>query len=294
MNKFTVNDINVLEQLMKMGIRHKNPCNLMPLLDNLQKYYHMSREEIIKSLEFLEQIDCIEVKSQFLSLTEHFDEQTYESKGKSMRDNYSLDVKKATRFKILEQVYKETGGSENTILDMYEIGKELNLPTDLNEITFEYLTGERLLEYKALGGIVGITHYGIQQYEQAISVPEEESKYFPPVTIIQNILKTNSIEKSQVQVGTNYSSQTMNTNSDFDELRMWLQKLEETLIKENKQELLEKINDDIAIIKANINTEKPNKKYMGIALSAIRDVLIGITSNAIFQELLKKLPYLIP
>jgi hypothetical protein len=75
MNKFTVNDTNVLEQLMKMGIRHKKPCNAMPLLDNLQKYYHMSREEILKSLEFLEQIDHIEVKSQFLSLTEHFDEQ---------------------------------------------------------------------------------------------------------------------------------------------------------------------------------------------------------------------------
>jgi hypothetical protein len=295
MNKFTVNDINVLAQLVKMGVRHKKPCNIMPLMDSLQKYYYMSREEIFKSLEFLEHINYIETKAQFLSLTEQFDVQTYENRKKTMGNNYTLDVKKATRFRILEKVYNETGGSENTILDMHEIGEVLNLPSDLNEITFEYLVGERLLEYKALGGCVGITHYGIQQYEQAISAPEEESKYFPPVKFIKNIvLEVNSIENSQIQIGTNYSNQTMNTNSDFNDLRTWLQNLEETLIKENKQELFEKISDDIEIIKANINTEKPNKKYIGIALNAIRDILIGITANYAFQELLKKLPYLIP
>jgi hypothetical protein len=209
---------------------------------------------------------------------------------------YSLEEKKAARFKMLEKIYQETGGSENGFCDISLIGEMLNYPTDLVEMTCEYLHGEGLIEYITIGGCVGITHYGIVQYEDAKRTPEKETKYFPPINIIYKNYNFNvkKMIKSQAQIGTTNSEQKMTNNENYDDLKLWLKNLEDLLIREREKEILEKLRDDIEFIRSNIATQNPSKKYIGAALDTIKNVLTGIASNAIFHELLQRLPSLLP
>jgi hypothetical protein len=215
-------------------------------------------------------------------------------RGERMANNYTLEQKKAARFKMLEKFYLESGGSEQKWINIHDVGKKLNFPSDLTEITYQYLAGEGLIEAKAIGGLTGITHYGIKEYESAISSPEHESRYFPPVNIINNILNIKNINNSQLQVGSNASSQVINKETEFGEILKWLDKLEKVMLSENMNTELESIRNEIDLIKSMAGGEKPNRKYLGIALSAIKDLLIGISSNAIFNNLLQIMPQIIP
>jgi hypothetical protein len=57
---------------------------------------------------------------------------------------------------------------------------------------------------------------------------------------------------------------------------------------------LENIRDEIDLIKSIVSRDKPNRKYLSIALGTIKDLLVGISSNAIFQSLLQIMPQAIP
>jgi len=293
MVKLSENDANILKILGKNGIRWRNPIAVMKLLDELRRCYSMSQKEIMQSLAFLEETGYIEGRANYISLTERFDNQIYQKKSEIMTNCYTLDQKKAARFKMLEKLYLESGGSEQHWVNIHDVGKELQFPNDLNEITYQYLLGERLIEFKALGGIAGITHYGITEYETAVSSPETGSRYFPPANIINNILNIGSICGSQVQVGTNASTQILN-NTEFEGILEWLDKLEAAMLSENMNNELEKIKDEINLIKYIIKSEVPNKKYFNIALDTIRNLLIGISSNLIFKNLLQIMPGIIP
>jgi len=244
-------------------------------------------------LTYLKEINYIEENGRVLSLTEYSDKKIFDKRGKTMIEQYTLEQKKAARFKMLEKFYQESGGSENSFHSIFDIGEALHFSRDFALMTSEYLNGEGLIEFKAMGGIAGITHYGIVQYERAIEKPEKESVYFPPVNIIQNILHVEKMNNSQIQQGTTDSKQEMTKNGKYDELMLWLQDFEEALKREKKEEILEELRDDIEFIKTSITTEKPNNKYLNVALNTIHGVLIGIASNAVFHELLKRLQTLI-
>ena len=294
MLKLTENDSNILDFFNRKGIRYKNPIQLMPLMDNLQKHYHMSRDEICVSLQYLEEQNIIEGNGTIISLTEQYDKKVYEKRSIIMKRQYTISEKKAARFKMLERIYKESGGSENSIFEIYGIGEELNFPTDLIDITADYLQGENLIKSRTIGGGYAITHNGIVQYEKAISAPEMETEYFLPVNVTNNINFFGNVENSQLQTGATNQNQTMNRNDNFNELRLWLMKLENALNNEKLYEIMEQIKDDVDLIKENVSSEKPNTKYIGIALRAIEGVLIGLTSNTIFHVLLKELQRLLP
>jgi len=293
MKKFTMNDIYILKVFEKKGIRHKNPIHFLDLLDSLRDEYGMSRKEVFNSLTYLKEINYIEENGSVLSLTEYSDEKIYAKRGETMIEQYTLEQKKAARFKMLEKFYQESGGSENSFHSVFDIGEALHFSKDLTLVTSEYLSGEWLIEYKAMGGLSAITHHGIVQYEHAIEAPETASKYFPPVKIIQNILHVEKMNNTQIQQGTTDSKQEMTKNGKYDDLMLWLQNFEEALKREKKEEILEELRDDIDFIKTSITTEKPNIKYLKIALNTIQGVLTGIASNAIFQELQKGLQILI-
>lgn len=151
-----------------------------------------------------------------------------------------------------------------------------------------------MLKFADIGGNLAITHFGIIQYEKAVTAPDKASEYFLPVNVINNFQYIEKVEKSPIQIGNINSQQIINEKDNYNEIRSWIQSVVEALKNEKEDSILETIQDDIEIIKMNINSEKPNKKYIVIALRTIEGVLIGLASNAIFQELLERLPSLIP
>jgi len=102
---------------------------------------------------------------------------------------------KKKRFDFLKKVYEVTGGDENVWPDMWEIGSELGYDRELTEKIAQYLDGEWLIEFKAIGGGIKITHRGIVEMEAALENPDRRTDHFPPV----NVMYVGQMIGSQVQ-----------------------------------------------------------------------------------------------
>ena len=74
--------------------------------------------------------------------------------------------KKKNRYEFLNKLYDVTDGDSSLIVDMWELGKEINIERrDISNIV-DYLKGEYLIEPMTLGGGISITHEGILEIEE--------------------------------------------------------------------------------------------------------------------------------
>jgi hypothetical protein len=115
----------------------------------------------------------------------------------------TLDGKKAKRFRFLHALYDKTGGDEHSHPSMWDIGGDLGFSRPETELMVQYLKGEHLLTFAAMGGYISITHYGVLQVEQALSAPERPTQYFPPVI---NILQIGTVSGSHIQQAGSHST----------------------------------------------------------------------------------------
>ena len=77
----------------------------------------------------------------------------------------SIEEKKKKRLEFLHRLYELSGGNQSTFVNMFDICKELGLDrASCGEIA-QYLQEEDLIEFRALGGLVSITHSGIVKVE---------------------------------------------------------------------------------------------------------------------------------
>jgi hypothetical protein len=81
----------------------------------------------------------------------------------------AIDKKKEARASFLVHLYDRTDGVELELVSMYEVGALTGLSRDETESVVDYLVGEGLIEFAALGGVIRITHYGVVEAEQASS-----------------------------------------------------------------------------------------------------------------------------
>jgi hypothetical protein len=70
------------------------------------------------------------------------------------------------RSAFLKLLYEKSAGNQYKWFDFRELGKELELDEDTAFKVADYLAHEGLLKWQALGGILGITHFGIKQSEE--------------------------------------------------------------------------------------------------------------------------------
>ena len=94
-----------------------------------------------------------------------------------------LEEKRKNRFRLLQALYEKTDGvPERHLLDIRDIGKELGIDPDIALDTFEYLKGEGLAKWMAIGGIGTITHWGIKEVEDALD--NQPTAHFPANIVV--------------------------------------------------------------------------------------------------------------
>jgi hypothetical protein len=103
------------------------------------------------------------------------------------------------RSDFLKRLYELSDGAETKFINMWEIGDQLGFDRDLTISIAQYLKGEGLIEFRALGGIISITHYGIKEAERSSN----------------NIQPTEQIQKSQQQEKITNSFPKENTVQQF-------------------------------------------------------------------------------
>jgi len=290
MVKYTMEMLYPLIVFKDNNATNERPLRSLHYFDSLRKLSNFNTEKQNIITQELVKLDLITGNQMFVAPTKKAEEIIYWEKNMSIADeNYSIEERKAARFKLLDKVYKETNGHQGTFVNIQEIGTSLGFSNYLTRITYDYLSGENLLEARALGGIVSLTHYGIIEYESAIENPSAQTTYFPPVNVINNILSVNTMINSQVQLASNNSSQTQTNEFDKDKIMNWILKLEETIKAENIK-IEQNILDEVDSIKAILSTKNPKVNFIKESLGIIQNFLVGIASNYAFQQLLKSFP----
>ncbi|MPQ57197.1 hypothetical protein [Duganella sp. FT27W] len=117
--------------------------------------------------------------------------------------NDALLQKQKNRFILLHKLYELTDGvAERHSIDIREIGVQLGMTSDLALNTFEYLKGEGLAKWMALGGYGTITHWGIKEVEDALV--QRPTAHFPA-----NIIILTNSPGATINAGVNNNTSTI-------------------------------------------------------------------------------------
>lgn len=129
--------------------------------------------------------------------------------------NTSLEEKRKNRFLLLRKLYEMTNGvAERHLIDIRNVGKELGMDDKLALETFEYLKGEGLTKWMALGGLGTITHWGVKEVEDAID--QKPTAHFPAnIIILTNSPGANVVSGTGYQVSTVFDQRNQHVNYQF-------------------------------------------------------------------------------
>jgi hypothetical protein len=197
----------------------------------------------------------------------------------------TLTKRKTDRFRFLNRMYEISDGSEMKDISMWELGKELGLSREETENVADYLKGEELIKFTAMGGWISITHYGIIEVEEAINNPDESTQYFPPVV---NIMHINSMVGSQIQQGSHGSTQNQEINqNDLDAIQTLVGTLKEKIpdIPFDEDQRAE-AEAELQTVEAQIKSSKPKVSILRESLTTLRNLIEGVASSALTNELL--------
>jgi hypothetical protein len=200
-----------------------------------------------------------------------------------------IDEIKQKRFQYLYELYEITNADSLIGVNFMEVGNKLGFSTEDSNRISDYLENEGLLKF--YGSQASITHMGIVHVENALAAPEKETQYFPPV----NFIHIESMSNSQIQQGTEHSTQVFNYSSEEQNAIVELiQSIKQQLDKlELPQEKKDEADADIETIEAQINSPKPKPNIIKESLTSLKTILEGVAGNVIADILLKKMTGLI-
>jgi len=99
-----------------------------------------------------------------------------------LRGAVPLSEKRRRRAEFMQLLYDEVDGAVMPSVIPETIGAKMRLSPSETEAVVEYLENEGLVE--SLGGEVCLRHAGVQEVEQARSVPEQPTEHFPPYVFV--------------------------------------------------------------------------------------------------------------
>lgn len=202
----------------------------------------------------------------------------------------TIEEIKRKRFQFLLRLYELTEGDEHKFVSMWEIGQELGFQVDLTQKITQYLTGEGLIKFQAIGGIIGITHWGVREIERALSNPDEPTTHFLPVSTI-NIVSVERMIDSQIQQAGSKSTQVVTICEErLEELKEIIQLLKDS-VDQLGLSLLQKsdLQAEIHTIEAQMLSSKPKNKIITECLKSIRSILESAAGSILAANLLSRI-----
>lgn len=199
----------------------------------------------------------------------------------------NVEEMKVKRYKFLKKLYELTGGDELDFQEIDDLGSDLGFEGDMTEKVAQYLNGEGLIKFVAIGGTICITHWGVVAIEKSVAEPEKPTEYFPSV----NIISIEKMSNSQIQQASLGGTQIVTIEeSKFDQVKEVIRSLNDSL---EEIALGEKqksdIKAEIQTIDAQMLSSKPKGTIITECLSSVRKILEGATSSALTSEIINKI-----
>jgi hypothetical protein len=197
----------------------------------------------------------------------------------------SIEEKKKDRFLFLKMLYEKTDGNAQLIISRFTIGKELGFDIQKTRNVVDYLKGEYLIESVTLDGGIKILHNGVVEIEESMSKPNEPTEHFSPV----NFIHVENMHNSNIQQGTNNSTQTINyTPEKTNDLRDIIRQIEE--IKNQLHlsgEIYDELVNDIDTIKLQLDSPKPKGIIITEILKSIMATLTALSGNSSTPQIIE-------
>ena len=214
-----------------------------------------------------------------------------------MMNAEELAKERERRMLFARAVYEKTDASR--LVNMYEVGESLGFDAATIRRVMEYLNGENLVKYAAMGGNVAITHAGRMEIEHAISNPGQPTRHFAPI----NVINIGAMHNSQIVQGSDASTQTQNislSREQLDELANFVQRFRQALPELNLNETdRREAEADLNTAEVQANSTKPKFAILKIVIATLGETLLkALASPAndellrLKDELLKHLPHL--
>lgn len=190
-----------------------------------------------------------------------------------------IEEKRTQRLQFLHELYRMTDGNENAFAYMGTVGEKYGFDKDTTIKITQYLQGEGLLKFQAIGGLIGITHRGVLEVEQALTNKNEPTQHFPPARTV-NIINVNQMTHSQIQQDTSNSNQMYTLNeTDIQSVKDIVHELKETYkhssIPTPQKEDLEA---EIKTIEGQLSSSKPKTTIIKESFSSVKNILENISS----------------
>jgi len=190
-----------------------------------------------------------------------------------------LEQKKKNRFLFLELLYKDSNGDIGAMFNMWEVGEELQINRNDTRQIVDYLTGENLIESRALGGGIGLTHWGIKEVEEALENPNKPTEHFLPI----NIINIGSMSNSTLQQSTTNSTINFNFENhkiaDLGEVINSLKDIKDTL--NISVDIRKELISEIQTLESQIQSPRPKNIIISESLKTIKTVLESVAGNAL-------------
>jgi len=195
------------------------------------------------------------------------------------------------RFEILNYLYKESNGNTGKFFNLYEIGKTFNLGIQETKNIVRYLYNERLIDYTGMGGEISITHKGIVEVENAVSKPDVQSDYFPPL----NIINIQNMVNSQIQQGNAESSQSVDFSiANNNDIKDFLELLKTKKSELNLSDVSEReLDAEVRTIEAQLDSSRPKKSIIKECFLSIKSILEQSAATLIASGLTNQIPAIV-
>lgn len=203
--------------------------------------------------------------------------------------NPEIELKRKHRFEFMNRLYEVTNGNEDMLEDMAEIGMSLDFSKEQTHLTVQYLAGEGLLKYAALGGIIRITHLGVVEVESALQAPEKPTQHFPPV---QNIIHIGTMTNSVIQQHVRDGAQTVSISpNDKVQIGEFLELLSRLLPKmEISESLRSEVRAEVETLKSQLISPKPKREIVRSSLDTLLGIFKAAGNAALTGEIAAHLP----
>jgi len=289
MKKYTKEDLALLFIFKEKKINRNSPCAFVVWNSELFKILGHDKEKVERALSIAQSDGLIEGNQRFIVPTILGEKLIYWNIAQIKDIKMDIKEKKILRYKVLNKLYEETNGSKRALVNAFDLANELNIEEALMREIVDYLSSEGLVDRVTLAGYIAISHAGVLEIEEANSEPSSQTTHFLPVNLINNTINIGGANSGNIQIGTTNSSQTVISESEkIEEIRKWIASLEEVLRENNIKS--DGIEEEIETIKSILTTKKPKMTFIMQSLDILKNLMLGVASNAMFQGLIATFP----
>lgn len=197
-----------------------------------------------------------------------------------------LEKKKRRRLEFMERLYEVTEGRTLIVVSIDQLATELGWPDTEASAVVEYLNAEGLLEHE-MGNQASITHAGVVEVEEALEHPSRPTEHFPAINLV---MVQGSVVGSQIQAGTIGSEQQQDVQllAEREVVSQFLDELRAVLASAAvNDEDRAAANADIASVKAQLASPRPNAAVIREGLRSLRSVAENLVASGAFLGLLE-------